>query len=157
MSQESNFYKQGHSSFHSAQNQHLNSVVHHPLVSIYFGVRGRVGPFALCSQWIRWFDLPASILITFPASLEVGTDLIRTQPMQHHALILFLHLSHITILFQHVTLQARFKLALWGCFPSPVYTWPINYEWDRGLWRESESSDGIGPWVGGYTGDHAPS
>lgn len=60
-----------HSFFLSAQIHHLNSVVHHPLVRIYFC------HWLLRSQWIRCVDLPVSLLITLSASLEVEADLIR--------------------------------------------------------------------------------
>lgn len=46
----------------------------------------------LCSRWIRWVDLPASVLMSSSASLKVEADLIRTSSMQHHDLILFFFL-----------------------------------------------------------------
>lgn len=80
----------------------------------------------LCSRWIRWVDLPASVLMSSSASLKVEADLIRTSSMQHHDLILFFFFTFLTLPFCFNTQPFKpvSKLAFWGFFPSPFHMSP---------------------------------
>lgn len=94
----------------------------------------------LCSRWIRWVDLPASVLMSSSASLKVEADLIRTSSMQHHDLILFFFLpfSHYHSVSTHNP-SSLFPSSLSGGSSLHLFICrPINYEWGRGLWGEAE-------------------
>lgn len=108
----------------------------------------------LCSRWIRWVDLPASVLMSSSASLKVEADLIKTSSMQHHDLIrFFFYLSHITILFQHATLQACFQARSLGVLPFTFsYVAPLIMNEAEVSEEKRRSGDGIGPRGGGNCG-----
>ena len=114
--------------------------------------RGYKNIYNLCSRKLRIFPFyvePILRIKAFSTSLPLiwlSVHLLPKQSLVHQSVSnasvcsnsLFYTFLALSFSFNRQHFKSVFKLPLWGCFASPFYISPINYEWDRGLWRELE-------------------